>query len=504
MTRRKLTLRPDSPLQPRRAGFGCPLGLAGLLSILLAGCRPAAENSGAAPSTAASPAPAAVTEPLRLLVVDDGPLAAAIEREWQSQGQGPLDVRNLAAGEDLVAAARRSDAIVFPPCMLGELIQAKAVRPLPPSLLAASAAHADAVSDYRWDDLLPLLRREELRWGKSIYGVPFGSPPFVLLYRRDLLRQWNLKAPTTWAEYQMLLEQLHSRTAEANAATASPVQPTAEPLGPNWAARMLLARAAAYARHRNQHSTLFHFATVKPLVNQPPFVRALQELVEAAKYQPAEAVQMSPAQATQQVLSGRSVMAIGWPTAADDSAGGEPYEIGFAELPGSSDVYHLADAEWQQRGADEPVHVPTLGIDGRMGSVSWTCGRATQAGQLLLWLTARDQGPRISSRSIHTTLFRQSHLDQPQLWVEPLLANAAPEYAAVLAASQTRPCWFMMLRLPGQTDYLSPLDQAVRDVIQGKLGPQEALDQVAADWNQITQRRNVETQRQANLQSLGL
>ena len=211
MIRRKLIRRRRPPLHPCSAGPGFPPVCAALLlAILLAGCRPAADATGPAPPADHAPTPVAA-EPLRLLIVDDGPLATAIEREWRSQGQGSLDVHNLAADEDLVAAARRSDAIIFPFAALGELIQAKAVRPFPPQLLPAPAANAEAVSEYRWDDLLPLLRREELRWGKSIYGVPFGSPQLVLLYRRDVLQQGNLTAPTTWAQYQTLLEQLRDR-----------------------------------------------------------------------------------------------------------------------------------------------------------------------------------------------------------------------------------------------------------------------------------------------------
>ncbi len=505
MTGRKLTLRRYPQLRSLGAGLGCRLGCVGLLAFLLTGCRPAAEVASPAAATEGSHPAVRVEEPLQLLVIDDTPLSAAIEREWKSQGQGPLQVQNLSAGEDLTAAVRRSDAIIFPPCALGDLIQAKAVRPFPAALLPSPAATSDTLADYRWDDLLPLLRREELRWGKSIHGVPFGSPQLVLLYRQDVVRQWNLTVPATWSQYQSLLDQLRGRMAETAASTTT-LQPTVEPLGPGWAARSLLARAAAYARHPNQYSTLFHFATMKPLINQPPFVRALQELVVAAKYQPREALQMSPAEATQQLLAGQTLMAIGWPSAAGTAMNrnAEPREIGFAELPGSTDVYHLAEATWQQRAANEPVHVPTLGLDGRMGAVTWSSRHATRAGQLLLWLTASDQGPRISSRSTHTTLFRQSYLDQPQLWVEPILATSAPQYAAVLAASQSRPSWLMMLRLPGQADYLAALDQAVRDAAQGKIAAQDALDQVATTWSQITQQRNIETQRQANLQSLGL
>ena len=122
----------------------------------------------------------------------------------------------------------------------------------------------------------------------------------------------------------------------------------------------------------------------------------------------------------------------------------------------------------------------------------------------MLWLTARQQSTRVASHGIHTTLFRQSHLSEPQLWVEPQLTASADRYASALWASQSRPCWLTMLRIPGQADYVAELDQAVRSALRGMMAPQEALDQVAAAWTRITQQRDVDRQRKANLQNLGL
>ena len=322
MIRRKLIRRRRPPLHPCSAGPG-------LRPVCVHCCWPSCSPVVVPPPTPPVPRRQPIRHRLQQQPVPNrcgcwSSMTARWPRRWSANGvRRARDHLTCITWQPTRIWWRpygASDAVVFPFAALGELIQAKAVRPFPPQLLPAPAANANAetVSEYRWNDLLPLLRREELRWGKSIYGVPFGSPQLVLLYRRDVLQQRNLTAPTTWAQYQTLLEQLRGQMAEAGAASGLPRQPTVEPLGPGWAARSLLARAAAYARHPNQYSTLFHFTTMKPLINQPPFVRALQELVESAQYQPAEAVQMSPAQATQQVLCGQSLMAIGWPSAAAD------------------------------------------------------------------------------------------------------------------------------------------------------------------------------------------
>ena len=55
-------------------------------------------------------------------------------------------------------------------------------------------------------------------------------------------------------------------------------QPTAEPLATGWAARLLLARAAASALHRDQLSPLWNLDNFAPLITGPPWVRALEEL----------------------------------------------------------------------------------------------------------------------------------------------------------------------------------------------------------------------------------
>src|SRR5690606_16824586 len=93
---------------------------------------------------------------------------------------------------------------------------------------------------------------------------------------------------------------------------------TIEPRAGDWGAKLLLARGAAYARHRSAYSALFDIDTMAPLIAEPPFVRALEEL--AATAQASGAPRFTPAEAREALARGNCAMAITWPTAADDQA----------------------------------------------------------------------------------------------------------------------------------------------------------------------------------------
>lgn len=449
---------------------------------------------------------AAATAPLRLIVVDDAILAAAIQREWQAHGRESLDVEVVDPTADLNTLSQSADILVFPPCQLGDLVEANVIRPLPKELAPGTNRSGTEADEYRWNDVFPTSRREELRWGELVYGVPFGSPQLVLQIRRDLFPDETFQAPTTWQEYTSLVTQFKARITE-DAASAAPLEAVAaEPLGPGWAARMLLVRAAAYARHRSQYSTLFQFATMEPLINQPPFVRALQDLLDVADTFPSDILEQTPRDVSHRLRTGKVAVAISWPSATRDADedGLGPESIRLAELPGSTEVYHLASGQWQPRNPDESPHVPTLAVDGRMGAVTTACRQVIRATQLLLWLTAPEQSVPVASGSPHTTLFRRSHLAQPELWFEPGWAGLANAYAEILETTQQRSTWLMTPRIPAQSNYLETLDRAVRRAIQERTDPQQALNEVASAWSEITRQHDPKQQRQAYLNSLGL
>ncbi len=491
-------------------------------ATLIAGC------SEPSPQPPTKPV-AAPPKKLRLLVVDDAALAQRIGRvkgEWEARSAAPLEVKELTVSELTATKSLDADAIIYPSVELGGLAERDLLRPIP-------AAWLDR-PEYAKKDLFELPGLRETAWGETAFAVPLGSPVLVLFYRTDLFAHFGKQPPTTWAEYESLVE-FFSRRENLRAPATNDSDPVKaqlsvlnlpadwhgalEPLAAGWAAKMLLARAAPYAKHRDYFATLFDRDTMAPRIAEPPFVRALTELVAAAKSGGTKAwLESTPAAARDALLQGRSAMAIGWPTAAETAApdrrtefipfsqrGGDGASIGFVELPGSPQVFSPRDHNWMPRTPDEDPHIPLLGAAGRMGSVVKATAAADSALELLLWISTAPWDRQLCPASPDTTLFRQSQLAEPSRWVESGLPSAAAkQYADVVARALARDQWLFAPRLPGHAEYLAALDDAVRAAVAGDRSPQEALTAAADRWQKITARLGLESQHAAYLHSIGL
>ena len=242
-------------------------------------------------------------------------------------------------------------------------------------------------------------------------------------------------------------------------------------------------------------------------------MRALEELVAAAKLAPAEQLDFDPAAVRAEFWKGSAAMAISWPTGARTlTAGPSPRKgsgeiplAGFAELPGATEVYRPSSNAWEPRSDDAGQYVPLLGVAGRMGVVRAESEHADAAFELLLWLTDPQWGSQVFAASPATTLFRRSQVASPKAWVESnVSATAARQYAEQTAETLSRRQFLASLRLPGRADYLAALDEAVQAAVRGKQKPAEALKAAAEKWREISKRLGVERQKAAYMHSLGL
>jgi len=477
---------------------------------LLNGCDGSNKSTSSDKGAKSSdPAGAAAQSPtkLRLLVVGDSGLAQKIKQlrgEWSARFGASLDVSGMAPADLAKSTSLAADVVIYPSAELGSLVERRMIRALP-------AAWLDR-ADYHKGDLFELPGLRETAWGEQTYAVPLGSPVLVCFYRPDLFEQLGRKPPQTWADYQQLVEffaESDKSKSSSESPQSSPVQyGTLEPLASGWAGNMLLARAAAYAKHRDYYSTLFDKDSLEPRIATEPFVRALTELVAAAKLGPKAQLNDTPADVRREFFAGHSAMALSWPTAdIHDPAGSPPstMSIGFVELPGSPEVFSPRDQKWQPRKPDDDPRVPLLGIAGRLGSIVRGTPSADAAFELLVWLSSDEWSAQISTASSATTLFRRSQLAKPQRWVESgMSADAARQYAEVAAQSFSRPGWLFAPRLPGHEEYMAALDEAVRRAVAGSASPAEALTEAAVRWQQITDRLGRTEQQRAYLHSLGL
>jgi multiple sugar transport system substrate-binding protein len=270
----------------------------------------------------------------------------------------------------------------------------------------------------------------------------------------------------------------------------------------------LLARAASYAKYADNYSTLFRTDTMDPLIAGPPFERALSELVASAKLRRGDK-SFDSAAARHELLAGRAAMAISWASAADGQNASvvreQGIELGFAELPGSREVYDHRRQKWARRVDGDATHVPMIAADGRLACVSKQSEFTEPAIELIAWLSGPRWSAAVASRSPMTTLFRDSHLKDAQQWCDLSFSPAEAEaYGETIQRALERSNFLAALRIPAADQYMAALDQAVFSALAGEQSPQAALEAAAREWQQITQQVGRELQRRAYQHSNGL
>ena len=273
---------------------------------------------------------------LQLVVVDDPAIANAVRGfrdEWNAQTGAEVEVVETTEKQIAAAEPLPGDAVICPAYLLGPLAEAKRLAPVPHSLTRDPNGP--------WSQTFELLRNQEAVWGNDVYGVPLGSPVLCCYYRADLLAKLHRKPPQTWKEYDELARLLREEGTTSDGLKHG----TVEPLARGWAGIVLLARAAAYAKERDNYTTLFDEKTLEPAIAGPPFVRALEELVAAAKFGPAE--QLISILPPPGPSSGKAARR--WPLAGRPEREPSPLSpakgesriplAGFAELPGATEFY---------------------------------------------------------------------------------------------------------------------------------------------------------------------
>jgi multiple sugar transport system substrate-binding protein len=476
-----------------------------LLAMVLAalgGCAPQADVKSAADS-----APKREVT-IHLLVVDDPALSASITQvagEWKARS-GAVVVISESTSAKLLAEENlplEVDAVIYPPAMLGELTTRQWLRPLP--------ADYPASRELDWSDTFELLQIAETQWQQSALGIPLGSPVLVCYYRADLFEKFHRRPPSTWKEFHELAEFFSRRENLSDAAPAADAawHGCIQPLSEGWAGRMLLARAAAYVKHRDHFSTYFEIASMKPLIDGPGYIRALEELIADAKFGPVDPRAIDLDAARTAFLHGKAALAIAWPAHLQSTKPpAASVATGFSELPGATAVYNFANSSWEQRTEADGDRVTLVGLAGRQASISANTSNSREAFQLMAWLSEKNWGGQIgsvSSASAATTLYRRSQLRAPLPWVDAGTdADAARVYGETVRDSLGRANYLFVPRIPGHQRYLAVLDAAAAEALGGQATATDALSKAAAAWQAITDELGRDMQRKAYRQSLGL
>lgn len=431
-------------------------------------------------------------QPLVILSIDDpNQIANRLGQVWAAQTTGEVKVVD-GSSEMLFNQSAGSlpacDIILYPNVLVGELIAQDAIQPIDADQLRA--AGADRNSLLRHD------RTTVVQNGTQLFGASLGSPMWMMLYRQDVFEAHNLTVPRTWSEFRTVLEKLQEDGVQETDATpnALPTQ-VCIPQDPESLVEYFLTRAAGSILRQGRLSTYFEFDSMKALINTPPFVDALEQIVAERKLLADDL--KSPEECYSRLIQGRAAIAFAWPSSqATVDNGGQVLSIAVAPLPTSDRSYEYRKQKWEP--IDENARKVTVltPVAGRVASISMSTRKLRTAQRWISWLTTAEANREFSNQFPDTLLVQYRQLEQPYLWVnEQLPREAAEQMADTLRVYHDEANTMVSLNLPGRSKYVAILSDALVSALNGQATAQVALDSAAQQWDALTEKLGKEKQR---------
>jgi len=365
-----------------------------------------------------------------------------------------------------------------------------------------------------FDDIVNYLKPPVGTWNGKIHRVTIDSDCHTMNRRTDvfgdgdLAKQWadwkdkagltDWGPPKTWQQVQQVTKFLKGKKFKGKDVYGFLDQP--KPWG-GFQFYFTASRSTAYTKYPGEKNWMFD-ENMKPLVNNPGWVRAIQDVVDLLPYEPADQINADPGTtAFQQFLPGTGALLEWWGDIGTVAKTSDTATIGdvldFDILPASDDVYNFRKGAWEKlpTGPNVAPNMAYLGwgiyvmksVDGdaQRHKAAWSAAAHLGGKDLSMWTAAYPSGFQPYRKS-HTNL---------DLWA---LAGYDKKYIGSYMDSQStsynHPNSAIEPRIPGIFQYYSIAEDELAKVFAGKETAQQGADNVAAAWEKLTDKLGRENQ----------
>ncbi|MBY3074811.1 sugar ABC transporter substrate-binding protein [Rhizobium laguerreae] len=354
------------------------------------------------------------------------------------------------------------------------------------------------------DDYVDYLKAPVGTWEGKTYRISVDGDCHNFNYRADyftdadLAKAWKDEGhegdwgvPKTWQKVQEVTKFLKGKTIGGMEAIGYLDAPKA------WGGfgfYFLGSRATAYAKHPDDKAWLFDVDTMKPRINNPAWVRAIQDVIDALPSESGDQLNADPGTtAFQQFLAGTGSMVSWWGDVGSGARTSDTSVIGdtvaFDILPGSDDVYNSKTGQWDKLPSG-PNHAPNMAYlgwgvyvmarvdsDEKKKKAAWSAAAHLGGKDLALWMAAYPSGFQC---------YRKSQFDTKE-WVEAGYDEAfISNYLASQSNSYNHPNAAIEPRIPGIFQYYSVAEDELAKVFAGQMTAQKGADAIAVAWEKIT------------------
>ena len=372
------------------------------------------------------------------------------------------------------------------------------------------------------DDYVGYLKAPVGTWDGKLYRISIDGDCHNFNYRTDyfedeaLAEAWAAEGnegpwevPTTWQKVQAVTKFLKGKKFQGLDAHGY-----LDPLK-GWggfAFYFLGSRATAYAKHPDDPAWLFDPDTMAPRVNNPAWVRAIQDVLDVIDAQPPDQLNADPGTTGfQQFLAGTGSMLSWWgdigsnARTSDSSVIGD--SIGFSILPGSDDVYNSSTGAWDTlpSGPNFSPNMAYIGwgvyvmarvdSDSMKRQAAWSAAAHIGGKDISLWCAAYPSGFQ-PYRNSHFNTSEWVEAGYDEAFIDDYLSSEADSYNHSNAAIEPR--------IPGIFQYYSVAEDELAKIYAGQYDAQTGADNIAAAWERITDQIGRDDQIRLYRASLGL
>lgn len=358
-----------------------------------------------------------------------------------------------------------------------------------PYQLPDFAPHLDPIGDLftqygldpLLDDILPAFRDFYTIWDGQHMTIPFDGDHHIMLYNREAFENADLQSqfedqygypltvPEEYGQYLQMAEFFHGNPWRADGGQGFGVAEGY--LEPHWWFENRLASSGA----------VYFDEQMNPLINTPNAIMAAQNLIDLAPFNPPGANTFGYQEVENAIAQGDVPLSINWSSAYRTSTDPERSRvvgnIGTAVTPG-----FMVNDQLIRRAALCTGWV--LGVP--------TYGPNKEAAAYVAWYYTRPEvhAAHILDPNTGIDAYRRSAIEN-----EEFGATYGEEYVQTLDDSLA--VGFPDLQLPNAFEYYTSLSNQLREAATGSKSTEDAMNQTASEWNEITDRMGRDLQTEA-------
>ena len=364
-----------------------------------------------------------------------------------------------------------------------------------------------------WQDIAPVYRDRLMVWDGVHKSQTIDGDLHTLSYRTDLFSDpaemaafeaeygYPLAAPESWDQYYDIAA-FFTRPDDGLWGTAEAFRRGGQQF---W---FFFTHAASYTNHPDAPGCMFfHPETMEAQINNPGWLRALEDYIRSVEYSPPGALNFSSGDIRTAFAGGQVAMNFDWgdtgTISVDPAQSTVAGHVGSALTPGSDRIYNCLTGEWSQY--DSVIRSPFMAFGGWQAAVPEASDDLQAAWHFIEWASNPENSLQAAiTGGSGVNPYRFSHFETIDVWLGNFSQVEAEAYLGAQRGSLEAPNIALDMRLPGYFSYTEILEIELSRALAGDVEPQDALDAIAEGWDELTDEFGRDEQLAAYRASMGL